>query len=476
MKKLFIFSLSLILSIPLFAQLPWSTPQFLCDTTGDNRNPAFVRNFINVGDYNILIWERDFGSHSTIFMKNFADPDSEIAVNPFMAEGFSQQPKGSNLTETGPALLVWQSNESGNFELYSILFENGQFKNFQQVTNNPLDDVNAEILNNHLVWERDGSIYYRSFSLADSTWLPETLIDSIGCANPVIGTPIYLTVVYEKAEADSHKIFMRVQNSSGEWQPPQSLFTVGDNRNPSFEVGSQSNLLFQHRQNSDWNVMNYSFNFTDTHLLDYSSFDEINPVGADPPFVTRGDFLGPSLVAFESNLSGNLEIYSHDMPWDYDNIYNLSQSPAQDTNLIFSDFAFAEASFNNVGLWLAWESRENGSTQIKGSFTEVVIGDVNDTPDHFIRNFSLHQNYPNPFNPTTVISYQLPEISSVNLTIFNILGQSIRVLVNSRQGAGAYQIEWDGTDNAGRLVGSGVYVYRLQTQRITLERKMLLLR
>ncbi len=91
-------------------------------------------------------------------------------------------------------------------------------------------------------------------------------------------------------------------------------------------------------------------------------------------------------------------------------------------------------------------------------------------------NFALHQNYPNPFNPTTQISYLLPEAADVELSIFNVQGQQIRVLVKERQVAGNRQLQWDGRSDNGLRVASGVYVYRLRVGSFVKSRKMLLLK
>ncbi|MCK6622291.1 MAG: T9SS type A sorting domain-containing protein [Calditrichaceae bacterium] len=95
--------------------------------------------------------------------------------------------------------------------------------------------------------------------------------------------------------------------------------------------------------------------------------------------------------------------------------------------------------------------------------------------------FELRQNYPNPFNPTTAISYQLSPmgqaaLSDVQLTVYNLLGQKVRTLVNARQPAGRYEVKWEGRDEEGKPVGSGVYFYRLEAGDFTQTRKMLLLR
>jgi flagellar hook assembly protein FlgD len=76
--------------------------------------------------------------------------------------------------------------------------------------------------------------------------------------------------------------------------------------------------------------------------------------------------------------------------------------------------------------------------------------------------YALEQNYPNPFNPTTTIRYQLPDDAvQAKLTVYNTLGEVVRVLVDEIQNAGTYTIQWDGQDNAGNIVSSGVYYLRL---------------
>jgi lysophospholipase L1-like esterase len=88
--------------------------------------------------------------------------------------------------------------------------------------------------------------------------------------------------------------------------------------------------------------------------------------------------------------------------------------------------------------------------------------------------FELSQNYPNPFNPTTNIKYQLPQAVQVSLTIYNMLGQEVRKLVNTQQPAGYHTVVWDGRDKSGRLVPSGVYHYRLQAGSFTMTKRMLM--
>ncbi|MBN2009001.1 VCBS repeat-containing protein [candidate division KSB1 bacterium] len=91
--------------------------------------------------------------------------------------------------------------------------------------------------------------------------------------------------------------------------------------------------------------------------------------------------------------------------------------------------------------------------------------------------FNLLNIYPNPFNPSTTIKYQLPQLSNVNLKIYNILGQEIKTLIfNTIQNPGEYVIEWNGTDDSNKIVNSGIYFCSLETDDHSLQRKMVLVR
>jgi hypothetical protein len=90
--------------------------------------------------------------------------------------------------------------------------------------------------------------------------------------------------------------------------------------------------------------------------------------------------------------------------------------------------------------------------------------------------FALHGNYPNPFNPTTTIAYDLPEQANVQIAIYNVVGQKVRTLVDRAESAGQHQVEWDGQDDSGRPVSSGLYLYRMTAGEFMQSRKMLLLK
>ncbi len=108
-----------------------------------------------------------------------------------------------------------------------------------------------------------------------------------------------------------------------------------------------------------------------------------------------------------------------------------------------------------------------------GKFKKKSVADLMDNmPDKY----ALLQNYPNPFNPETEIRFGIPESNHVVLTIFDILGNEIRTLVDAQYNAGDYSIRWDAKDHNGNPVPSGVYLYQLQAGGFSQVRKMSLMR
>lgn len=126
-----------------------------------------------------------------------------------------------------------------------------------------------------------------------------------------------------------------------------------------------------------------------------------------------------------------------------------------------------------LNTWFGLEVNDT-ETVLQGEFDE--LGFVNsfvtgNEPGSDPVTFELHQNYPNPFNPNTVISYQLGVNSNVLLKVFDTSGREVAVLVNRRQGAGSYEVNFDASGLA-----SGMYIYTLQTSSGTRSRKMTLIK
>ena len=92
------------------------------------------------------------------------------------------------------------------------------------------------------------------------------------------------------------------------------------------------------------------------------------------------------------------------------------------------------------------------------------------------KTYQLSQNYPNPFNPQTLIKYDLPEPGPVNITVYNILGQKVKTLMDEHQEMGYKFVYWDGKDEEGKEVASGIYFYKIKTKEFEKTKKMVLLK
>jgi hypothetical protein len=116
------------------------------------------------------------------------------------------------------------------------------------------------------------------------------------------------------------------------------------------------------------------------------------------------------------------------------------------------------------------------SRHIMGKDCVIILkkGKAKLSDDETIAGFSLGDAYPNPFNPETEISFSIPEKAQVSLSIYNILGEKVKVLVNGEMSAGTHTISWKGTDEAGNPVASGIYFYKLSAGDLTATKKMVL--
>lgn len=113
-------------------------------------------------------------------------------------------------------------------------------------------------------------------------------------------------------------------------------------------------------------------------------------------------------------------------------------------------------------------------------FSTIVVAPESAKPAAVEENtpavFALSQNVPNPFNPSTSITFAVPSAGMVTLSIHNVLGQEVRTLVNGRMVSGSHSVVWNGLDDSGRRVTSGVYFYRLQAGPLSATKKLMLLK
>ncbi|MGH7455493.1 MAG: FlgD immunoglobulin-like domain containing protein, partial [bacterium] len=115
------------------------------------------------------------------------------------------------------------------------------------------------------------------------------------------------------------------------------------------------------------------------------------------------------------------------------------------------------------------------ATTMDGVVCAPPPNEVDQTPA-LPQQFTLLANYPNPFNPTTIIRYDLPKNVHVKLVIYDLLGAKIRTLIDADETAGFKHLAWDGIDDSGARVASGVYLYRIEADDFAMTRKLTLMK
>ena len=186
-----------------------------------------------------------------------------------------------------------------------------------------------------------------------------------------------------------------------------------------------------------------------------------------------------------------------ELPFGY--MGDLADPVAMDAYIFDAWLAAYGAWYGDWGYGVSWyyeDPTRNGSKTITMAFCLANLDDANryefldGVGDQFgfltgvdnekatglPQEFALHRNYPNPFNPQTSIAYELPVTAKVDLAVYNVLGQKIRTLVNVNKAAGRYAATWDGKNDFGMQVASGVYFYKIMAGDFVQSYKMMLVK
>lgn len=190
------------------------------------------------------------------------------------------------------------------------------------------------------------------------------------------------------------------------------------------------------------------------------------------------DILGSAWI--DAGLHSLITFDRYKLYWclDGDSVWTLIE---ESTDMIHNDIL---ASWNTSGLSASkydlrltiWNSAEDSLTAF-GDITLLSTGiEETQSSELKVESAGLFQNYPNPFNPQTTISYQLPAKTNIILKIYDLLGREVRTLVDKNQLGGHHLAVWDGTDDLGREVTSGIYFCKLKADNFSQTKKLLLLR
>jgi protocatechuate 3,4-dioxygenase beta subunit len=195
-----------------------------------------------------------------------------------------------------------------------------------------------------------------------------------------------------------------------------------------------------------------------------------NPTGGNIAGIINDDLGNPISGVFLTIRNSARDVIGYD--------FSDSQGGYQVAGIVNGDYTVqaSKVRYDSKAEQVQYNSNNVNTMVVNFTLQQTVVGITPGEDDNLPQKIELAQNYPNPFNPTTVISWQLAVGSHVELEIYNLLGQKIRTLLSAKQSPGFYQVAWDGEDDAGRQVASGVYIYRIKADKFIRSKKMLLLR
>ena len=107
----------------------------------------------------------------------------------------------------------------------------------------------------------------------------------------------------------------------------------------------------------------------------------------------------------------------------------------------------------------------------------VHYGNLEKGKDNLLpSSFKLHQNYPNPFNPTTTIKYDIPKLSEVRIVVHDLMGRQVATLLNDTKPAGYHKVTWNGSNQFGDDVSSGMYIFSIHSEEFNFSKKMIFIK
>lgn len=452
-----------------------------------------------------VVWEDFRRGGSDIFMRRFDQSASPLSddrmVNDSLGRFYHGRPDLA-CDESGNLLVVWEDTRGSLLEIYAQLFDN---------SGNPTGGnlrVNCQGMINNF---------------------------APSCDMPPDGG---FVVVWSASEGNENNVYGRLFSSSGE--PVDTCFMINDDGlsvdhlYPRVAMDSSSGFVVTWQDRREGQDRIYAQRFAPGGSEVGANFailsDRPDPVQYDADLDVNGK--GDFAVTWVEPLSSSTMVYAQrydssgaSIDTNLTAVDDLSASPESpkvtltddnhlvvawtDRRALASDIYFQ--TFLN-GLRQGSNRRvneENGALQelvdltTRSSFLYSVWRDnrvpglgfniffntvnftetgVEDNPDEesLPTDFHLSQNYPNPFNPTTRIRYTVGTKQTqpvpVSLKIYNVLGQLVRTLVDEEKAAGSHRVTWDGRNDRGQELSSGVYLYRLEIENLRVSRRMLLLK
>lgn len=241
--------------------------------------------------------------------------------------------------------------------------------------------------------------------------------------------------------------YLSFENENGEWK--KRMYTLDSEK---FQIMNEGLTL----------IPQYTYSFTPEEIAAgyqiYSLAEDLNGDGITDFYVLayHGENQRQSFKIFDIT-TGNILFEKNEalFSFSYPSLLDADNNSVLDCIVIKYDFPF-----NNQYYY------EIYSTGVTTAGNDKILNPQ----------FKLNQNFPNPFNPTTIINFSLEKESAVSIDIYNVTGEKVKTLINGIEKAGSHSIEWNGTDNFGNKLPTGVYFYRLNAKDFSETKKLIILK
>ncbi|MBS1494805.1 MAG: T9SS type A sorting domain-containing protein [Bacteroidetes bacterium] len=479
---LFLFSIS---SQNIFAQLAnFDTVRTLISSADyDYKNPVFESKR-NTGPSSTSSW--------LVYERYKSNGASDIIVRKASFTGYAEEVVITNSTteqNINPAIyndfLIWQTNKNGNWDLNYSIYNGTSWLSPQIYTPNTVsNEEQPAVLNLSdfvlVAFNRNSDIFLNKYIKATQQWDSEiNVTDTISesCYYPVLesgGSP-FSVVFHKMINAVNSKVRIRNFNTTAAtgytWQSGYeiNLLTRPHKIRTSFSVDSYPYYLINYN-NSIVPVMSggtVGSNIT-TYIQGFNSFGK----GVFMPFITDALTLtyfsafGCITKRNDSTFISLCRRYAVTQNNQVRQIYISDTTGVQKFDI--STPLFTGPTYKMRALW---EQKINGKTALVESWAVDVINDISSAQENI--NYVLEQNYPNPFNPTTKINYEIKSSGFISLKVFDLLGKEVAALVNEKQNAGSYVVNFNSSEFN---LPSGIYFYTLNAGEFKETKKMVMVK
>jgi len=507
MKKILTLTTIIVLTTIFVVQAkgqPWNSPVRL--TTGYiDKNPCFGNNGIwNFGlfAWEFMAFERKDGPNNCICvlkinLMGVVDTVTYIVRNTYSNrnpcidyENHTSSPFPPDISNS---MLVWESNQSGNWDVYGSKWNvQTGWTNPEPIVNTSENEIGPRVINIDtgsyaLVYEKNNDIYFKLYD--NQVWLPDTNLTAFepeNCSHPNISLMGYippnpLIVTYEKQVTNTQKkIMYRITSDFVTWSQPDTIASLGINRNCTFSFMWDSSFypatrcIFESSREGNWNI--YMTTIKSTNFNKYQQCVIRDQNTQNKNYVVGAIFPG----WFQWTFTYSFLRISHDSIFvrigDYQNIRDsiFIDDTSKQTTLCMNRGVLW--SFDAI-LWTVYNKDSANYTNLYAYPVNWHLEGVQKISSEIPNGYKLSQNYPNPFNPVTKIKFDVPLDSRLRgndiviLKIFDVLGREIATLVNEKLQPGSYETEWDASNYP-----SGVYFCKLITPVFSETRKMVLVK